>query len=68
MYLGMHSYMYMCVYIYVCMYDNDKRGHELEREHGGVRKKIQWEEKEQGKLFNYMIISKDKSLAGYEPR
>lgn len=49
MYLGMHSYMYMCVYIYVCMYDNDKRGHELEREHGGVGKKVQWEEKEQGK-------------------
>lgn len=40
-------HVYVCLHI--CMYDNDKRGHELEREHGGIWKKVQWEEKEQGK-------------------
>lgn len=43
--------MYMCVYIYVCMYDNDKRGHELEREHGGVGKKVQLVCSSLGSLF-----------------
>lgn len=57
MYLGMYSYKCMYVYVhmfvyiykYVCMTINDKKAHEFEREHGGVHRKDQEEEKEQGK-------------------
>jgi hypothetical protein len=42
----------------------DKRGHEFEREHGVVHRKVQGEEKEQGKWLNYMTISKIRVLLG----
>lgn len=42
----------------------DKRGHEFEREHGVVHRKVQGEEKEQGKWLNYMAVSKIRVLLG----